>query len=227
MLTRTRRIQAATVIARNLVPAAGIIILGWSASNLLVTYFLDTLLAFAVLFALAGTQIMPYHTDRMVRPLGRFQYAMEIAMLAAAATSIVAIPLGMPLYIFVASHSWPWQEALADFWFRIALGLQAGTALTGFARMFGELRRLPDVQRHLQRRFGFHFIRWFLVIAVAMTGLGVLPEFISGFILVTTYAVATVYLELAPERVMSLFGLRDEPGTQPSPSPRKQRRRRR
>lgn len=224
MLTRNGSIQAATVIARNLVPVAGIILLGWSASNLLVTYFLDTLLAFGVLFALAGTQIIPYLPDPMMRPLGRFQYAVEIAMLAAAATSIVAIPLGMPLYMFVSIHSWPWQEALADFWFRIALGLQAGTALTGFARMFGKLRRLPDAQRHLQRRFGFHFIRWFLVIAVAMTGLGMLPGFVGGFILVTTYAVATIYLELAPERVMKLFGLRDEPATVSPPTPQKPRR---
>lgn len=226
MLTRNRRIQAATVIARNLVPVAGIIILGWSASNLLVTYFLDTLLAFAVLFALAGTQIIPYQPDPMMRPLGRFQYAVEIAMMAAAATSIVAIPLGMPLYIFVSIHSWPWKEALADFWFRIALGLQAGTALTGFARIFGELRRLPDAQRHLQRRFGFHFIRWFLVIAVAMTGLGMLPGFVGGFILVTTYAIATIYLELAPDRVMKMFGLRDEPATLSPPTPQKPRLRR-
>ena len=35
---------AAQVIARNIVPLAGIVFLGWNAQNVLIVYFADTLL---------------------------------------------------------------------------------------------------------------------------------------------------------------------------------------
>ena len=42
---------AAQVIARNIVPLAGIVFLGWNAQNVLIVYFADTMLTLAVLFA--------------------------------------------------------------------------------------------------------------------------------------------------------------------------------
>jgi hypothetical protein len=38
----------ASLISRNLVPVAGVLFLGWSAANLLLLYYIDTVLEFAV-----------------------------------------------------------------------------------------------------------------------------------------------------------------------------------
>ena len=50
---------AAQVIARNIVPVAGIAFLGWNAQNVLFVYFIDTLLTLGVLFAGVLRHIAP------------------------------------------------------------------------------------------------------------------------------------------------------------------------
>jgi len=47
----------ASLIARNLVPAVGVLFLGWSAGNLLVLYYLDTILSAAVVMLLIARHI--------------------------------------------------------------------------------------------------------------------------------------------------------------------------
>ena len=42
-----RRWSIAQVVARNIVPLAGILFLGWNAQNVLIVYFADTLLTIA------------------------------------------------------------------------------------------------------------------------------------------------------------------------------------
>jgi hypothetical protein len=53
----------ANAIARNLVPLGGILFFGWSAANVLILYFVDTLLAMAVMFAGMMRHFLPPPTD--------------------------------------------------------------------------------------------------------------------------------------------------------------------
>ena len=50
-----RRIAA--LLSRNLVPVAGVLLLGWSAPDLLVLYYLDTVLGLAVVVLLVARHI--------------------------------------------------------------------------------------------------------------------------------------------------------------------------
>ena len=60
----------ASLIARNLVPAVGVLFLGWSAGNLLVVYYLDTILSAAVVMLLIARHITgPGRPGRRGRPL--------------------------------------------------------------------------------------------------------------------------------------------------------------
>ena len=47
----------ASLISGNLVPVAGVLFLGWSAANLLLLYYLDTILEFAVVVLLIARHI--------------------------------------------------------------------------------------------------------------------------------------------------------------------------
>src|SRR2546429_4981559 len=51
------------LVCRNLVPVVGVLFLGWSARQQLVLYFLDTLLALTVLFALALAYFFPIDNE--------------------------------------------------------------------------------------------------------------------------------------------------------------------
>ena len=50
-------LQIAALVARNLVPAAGVLFLGWSAPDVLVLYFVDTVLAIATLLLLVAVYL--------------------------------------------------------------------------------------------------------------------------------------------------------------------------
>ena len=52
-------VEIANTVVRNIVALAGIIFLGWSASTVLVLYFVDTMLAIAVMFAGLMRYFMP------------------------------------------------------------------------------------------------------------------------------------------------------------------------
>ncbi len=51
MPVATTPVEIANTVARNIVPLAGIVFLGWSAPTVLVLYFADTMFAMAVMFA--------------------------------------------------------------------------------------------------------------------------------------------------------------------------------
>ena len=66
-------LQVLSLVARNLVPVAGVLFLGWSAPDLLVLYFVDTVLAIASLLLLVAvclTGIGPVKRTRRGHVLG-------------------------------------------------------------------------------------------------------------------------------------------------------------
>ena len=59
-------LDLANTVVRNLVPLGGILFFGWSATNVLILYFVDTMLAMAVMFAGLMRYFMPPPKDEGV-----------------------------------------------------------------------------------------------------------------------------------------------------------------
>ena len=56
-------LDIAHIVTRNVVPIGGVLFFHWSAPNLLILYFVDTLLAMAVMFAGMMRHFLPPPTD--------------------------------------------------------------------------------------------------------------------------------------------------------------------
>lgn len=99
-----RRERIVFVILRNLIPIFGVLFLGWSAQNLIVLYFVDTLGAmWALITALALHFQAASAAPTFFTRLGNYA-----AMLFAGAFTVafLAIPLGMPLLIYSMMTEW-------------------------------------------------------------------------------------------------------------------------
>lgn len=195
----------ASLIARNLVPVAGVLFLGWSAANLLVLYYVDTILDFAVVVLLVAR-----HVTGMGKPNepGRQLEAqlwdwIRAGLGALLGAGLICLPLGVPLFMLLAQFDWSVSAALADRSFVTGLALQvAGSAASCVQAHRGLLAR-DDDERVLKHRAAFIVARWLVVIIAALTGLfGLLGPWIGGTLIVLVYAAATVYFELRPDRAL-------------------------
>src|SRR5687768_16388852 len=93
--TQAAPLAIAQIIARNIVPLAGIVFLGWSAQNVLIVYFADTMLTVGVIFAGVLRKFAPpIEDDGLAARLNG-----EAGMIGGGAFLMVAvaIPLGLPL----------------------------------------------------------------------------------------------------------------------------------
>src|SRR5689334_12560005 len=112
----------AQIIARNIVPLAGVLFLGWHAVSVLLLYFLDTMLAIGVMIAGLVGVVAKYSRPGTVKPIGPIR--------GAAATIVVcvfiALPLGVPLLIMVfAAGDANWREIVSDRGFQTGAAMQA------------------------------------------------------------------------------------------------------
>jgi hypothetical protein len=193
-----------SIVARNLVPVAGVLFLGWSAANLLVLYFIDTVLAFAVVVLLVARHITglgkPGARGKPLRgPLDWIRAALG-ALLGAV---LISIPLGVPLFILLMQFDWSIGAALADRSFITGIALQVGGSLTAGIQAHRDLLARDDDERVLKHRAAFVFARWLVVVIAATTGLfGFLGPWIGGALMVLVYAGATVYFELDRGRAL-------------------------
>lgn len=188
------------VLVRNLVPVAGVVALGWSAPQLLVAYFADTVLGMASALALVFGWMAPPG-----RGLSHVSDVLSQFLTALAVAAIVAIPLGGPVAFLLARGGFDVVAALGEPRFRNALLLQAATAALVFARDVREQAALPLEALGLRERFGLFFVRWFALVAVALSPLGALLGSAAGPVLIALYAALTVFGEVAPERLLAAF----------------------
>jgi len=195
----------ASLIARNLVPAVGVLFLGWSAGNLLVLYYLDSILSFAVVVLLVAR-----HVTGLGKPGARGRSLNgSLDWIKASAGSVVAavlicLPLGVPLVWTLAQFDWSVTAALADKSFLTGLGLQVVGSVSSSFQAHRELLARSDDERVLKHRAAFIVARWLVVLIVAFTGfIGVLGPWIGGTLIVLVYAGATVYFELFPDRALA------------------------
>ena len=181
---RTRTLRAAAIagiVARNAVPVAGMLFLGWRASHLVLLYYVDTLAALASLFVLVMMFAKGMGVDmRKPADVGKVLFS------AAVLTAVFGFVLSIPLLATAATDEIVMDEAL-----EAALLVQLLFGAVAFLTMSHEMRRAADPEPLIKARFGFVFVRWVAVFAVCTT----IPW---APLLVLTYVVASVWLEIRP-----------------------------
>lgn len=192
----------AQVVARNVVPLAGVLLLGWSAPAVLVLYFVDTLLALAVIFAGVLRALAPPVTDEGWATRVNGEVGMVAGGLACAA--VVAIPLGVPL-VFMIGGVADSRALIADPQLRAGLAWQALAALWAYVGLYRALHHASAESLQLKRRFALVFLRWFAMVIVALSGVGMLFGRQGALLFVALHAVVSVFAEIAPDRFLRLM----------------------
>jgi len=201
-------LDIANIVTRNLVPIGGVLFFHWSAPNLLILYFADTLLAMTVLFA--GIMYHLFHSEQHVGLADRINNGAGYVFGALFLTAVIAVPLGMPIAILVfgaGGHSL--QAILDDNGFKIGLTLQAAASLVSFRELIVALRKYTPEELRLKRRFAILFLRWFCVIALALTPIVHLFGRFGALLLVVAYAGLTIFTEVNPTRFLAMMGEKD------------------
>jgi hypothetical protein len=213
-------LDIANTVARNLVPLGGILFLGWSAQNVLVLYFVDTMLAIAVMFAGLMRYFMPPPKDDGIAA----RINAEVGFVAAALflTVFISIPLGIPVFIMLAASQFSVSSMFADEAFRAGLVLQAIAAFWSCVGLYRALQTQTPEQLRLKRRFALVFLRWIVVLMASYIPLIYLFGRFAPLIFVAVYAGASIMVDVAPDKFLRAMpgGAEDAeplPGT-PQPS---------
>ena len=222
--------HAATVIARALIPIIGLLFLKWSSENTLIVYFADTLAALFSVSVLAAGRLGGVEETSGPGWYQRLSKGLQLASSGAGVTLIVGlVPFGFLAFMLLI-QDFDWRYALHDRDLWIGIAAQFCGAVTLLLREYRHVEAAADADRVIRARFGLVFMRWVVVCGVFMFSMGLLsPQrgglaaAIFGFVLVLAYAVATVVMELQPERLLAAFapdlvpgGARTKPG---SPQP--------
>ena len=190
----------ANAVIRNIVPLAGILFFDWSAANVLVLYFVDTMLAIAVMFAGLMRYFMPPPKDdgwaaRVNAEAGYVATAIGLAV-------FFAVPLGMPVIFVLAGTDVSVGALFADRGFRIGLVLQAIAAFWSCRDLYRALQDHTPEELRLKRQFGLVFLRWVAVLMVTYTGVLFLFGRYAPFMFVMVYTAATIVIDVAPDRFL-------------------------
>lgn len=190
----------ANAASRNLVPLAGILFFGWSAPNVLLLYFLDTLLAMTVMFAglarsFAATTTESGWAARVNAEVGAVAAAIFLA-------AFMAVPLGMPLFILFAMNDLSWRSIVDDPGFGAGVVLQCIAAFWSCLGLYRALRTRTPEELRLKRQFALVFLRWLAVLMVWYTGIGFIFGRYAAVLFVAIYAAVTIMIEVAPDRFL-------------------------
>lgn len=189
----------AQVIARNIVPIAGIGFLGWNAQNVLIVYFVDTMLTLAVLFAGVLRHFAPPIEDDgwAARVNG------EVGMIGGAVflMAVIAVPLGLPL-LFMLGGRFDWRAVLDDSSLQAGLVWQCIAAFWSYLELYRALRYATPEQLRLKRRFALVFLRWIALVFVAFLGVGFVLGRHSALFFVAIYIGVSIWAEIAPDRFL-------------------------
>lgn len=210
MPVATSPVEIANTVARNIVPLAGIMFLGWSASTVLVLYFADTIFSMAVMFAGLARYFMPPWTDDgwAARANGEVG-AIAVAVFLAA---VIAVPLGVPLIFMLMGSDTTLASLLADEAFRAGLVMQAIAAVWSGAGLYRALRTHTPDELRLKRQFSFVMLRWMIVLMVTYTGIAFLFGRWAPFLFVAVYAGTSIVIDVAPDKFLRVF-------PEPAPDP--------
>lgn len=204
--------HAGTVAARALVPLAGVLFLHWSAANLLIVYFADTLAAFFAVSVLAAGRLSGGEAPGGPAWYQRAVTGARLASSGAMVTLIVGlVPFGFLVFMLLL-QDFVWQFAVHDRDLWIGVAAQFCAAVTLLLREYGRIEAAVDADRIIRARFGLVFMRWVIVCMAFFAAAELLqPQrggagaAIFGFALVLAYAAATIAMELQPQRLLGAF----------------------
>ncbi len=189
------------VVARNLVPVAGILAFGWSASTVLLLYFVDTMLSIGVIFA----GLMSWFGRGSVEDRWASRLNAEVGYVAGAAflVAFIAVPLGMPLVFVGAWAGWGDVMTLfADPALQAGIAWQAVAAVWSYAGLWRELHVRSPEELRVKRRFTLVFLRWVVILLAVYSPIGWLFGRFLPHLLVALYAGASIAVEIAPDRFL-------------------------
>ena len=192
------------LISRNLVPAIGVLFLGWSAAQQLLLYFIDTLLGLGVVCALIFQILFPVESENNLA--GRINAAGGIFGGAVLIVAFMAIPLGVPLIFILGPGGFPFFELLQRP-FLVALAAHFALALLTFAAIFREMPAVKDPGPALKRQFGWILMRWVVVVVIIFTGIPMLLGHFGGLLVVIAYAAFGIAGDLAPRALARILRL--------------------
>lgn len=206
MVTLRTPAALASLVAANLTPLAGILLLGWSPAAVLVSYFIDTYLAIGGVVLLVMVHVTGDESDRPLSGAGNWAKALAgLAVLGA----IMAFPMALPIVMTLGDDRAAWAM-FDDRVFLAALAVQALMSLLATARMHRVLAARSDDERLLAGRFIFLVARWIVMFIAMVTGFVTLLGLrIGALVLVAIYAGASIYFELFPERAERLLRGKD------------------
>jgi hypothetical protein len=214
-LPQDTRERAVFLIARNMIPVIGVLFLGWSALNLVILYFFDTLGSMWALIAALLTQffggwtILPWTT--------RLTNLLWVIGLSLFLVAFLAIPLGMPVFILLMMQQWDWRSAWNDQGFLFGVVSIVILSLFGMLRHALRFHQTPADEKWTRNTFGLLFLRWAAMIFLIFVFAGMLLPF-APMLLVIAYALLVVISELYPERFLAAFDRSyAAPTTTPSP----------
>jgi len=203
----------AHVAARNAVPIGGILFDGWSAANVVVLYFLDTLLSLGVIFAGVAKALSPASGTSAGRVRAEVTYAVVALFLCA----ILAVPLGVPVGIVLATSDFSFTAAFGDRSLRIGALVQCAVAAWSYVSLRRALGSHSPSELRLKQRFGIILMRWVAVLGACYVGeeaVDVVDHLLVSFdlsfganravplLLVVTYVVVSIVAEIAPSHLL-------------------------
>jgi hypothetical protein len=188
-------------VARNIVPLVGILAFHWSAGNVLILYFVDTMLSISVLIAGLMSKFAPAPDDDGVAGWINAQAGYVAAALFFSA--FAAIPLGAPVGIMLAASDFSFREAFNDHSLRVGVLVQSAVALWSYIGLYRALRTHAPEELHLRPRFALVFMRWVVVIMATYFILDILPPSEPVLLLlVVAYIGGSIFAEISPDRFL-------------------------
>ncbi len=184
-------------------PVGGVLFLGWSAPSILVLYFVDTMLAMAVMFAGLARHFAPAPSGEGIA--SRVNAEAGIVAAALFVTAFIAIPLGLPLLFVGAAAQTSWREVFAEPSFRVGLVLQAIAAFWSGVGLYRALATHTPEELRIKKRFALVFLRWVAVLMAMYSGLLFLFGRFAPLILVAVYAGTSIMIDIAPDRFLRMM----------------------
>ena len=189
------------VVARHLVPVAGILAFDWPAANVLLLYFVDTMLSIGVMFA----GLLSWFGRGSVEDRWAARLNAEAGYVAGAAfiVACIAVPLGVPLVFVGAWAGWSnLRTILADPALQAGIAWQVVAAVWSYAGLWRELHFRSPEELRLKRRFALVFLRWIVILIAVYSPVAWLFGRFLPHALVALYACASIFVEIAPDRFL-------------------------
>jgi hypothetical protein len=191
----------AALIAVNVTPLAGILLLGWQPAGVLISYFVDTYVGACTVLLLL---MMHVTGDELDTPVEGWRRRAKLAGALVFLGSLILLPTALPL-LFVLGPDVVMHTLLEERGFRAGLAVQVLMSVLAAMRVHRELRQTGDDDRILSARGLFLVARWMVVfLAVAGASAAALGPRAAGLLVVAIYAAASVYFELFPAHAMHL-----------------------